>query len=182
MHESKFNVLLYADGSQQSFSAAVYTATLFMNMPNMHLTVVEVQESDDGSLGADFKWKDTWPVNPNADWMKILSDESDDVTKNQVDKILNKTNEIFTLRGQDISHQVIYCNPSITDTADALVEYETKKQFKLFIMGTRGLTSLKGLIFGCLAHSVLNKSTIPVLLIKKLSQEFIDGYCSENNS
>lgn len=181
MHNSKFNVLLYSDGSQQSFSAAVYTATLFMNMPNMHLTVVEVQQSDEDSLGPDYNWKDTWPVNRDAHWMKDLI-ESDDITKNQVNKILIKTNEIFKLNDLNINHQVIYCNPSIMDTADALVEYATKKRFKLCIMGTRGLTSLKGLIHGSLAHSVLNKSTIPVLLIKKLSQEFIDGYCSESNS
>lgn len=45
-------------------------------------------------------------------------------------------------------------------------------------MGTRGLTSLKGLIKSSLAHSVLNKSDIPVLLIKELPQEFIDRYCT----
>jgi len=180
MSGSKFNVLLYSDGSQQSFSAAVYTATLFMNMPNMHLTVVQVQESDEGSLGIQCNWKDTWPVSPTANWMKLVINESDSVVKSQYTKILNKTNEVFTLRELDVSHQVIYCNPSITDTADSLVEYATKKKFALMIMGTRGLTSLKGLIYGSLAYSVLNKSTIPVLLIKKLSQEFIDNYCSEN--
>ena len=182
MSESKFNVLLYSDGSQQSFSAAVYTATLFKNMPNMHITVVQVQESDEGSVGVEYNWKDTWPVNPTEDWMKLVIDETDSVVKNQYNQILNKTNQIFTQRGPDVSHQVIYCNPSITDTVDALLEYATKKQFQLIIMGTRGLTTLKGLIFGCLAHSVLNKSPIPVLLIKKLSQEFIDNYCSDVNS
>ena len=47
-------------------------------------------------------------------------------------------------------------------------------------MGTRGLSSLKGLIFGGLAHKVLNKSAIPVLLIKKLPQEFIDSFLSDS--
>lgn len=181
MNESKFNVLIYSDGSQQSFSAAVYTATLFKNMPNMHLTVVQVQESVESSIGAEYNWKDTWPVSPTAAWMKLVVDQSDRVVKKQYNDILNKTNEIFTQRALDISHQIIYCNPSITDTVDALLEHASKKQIKLIIMGTRGLTSLKGLIFGCLAHSVINKSPIPVLLIKKLSQEFIDNYCSDNN-
>jgi len=182
MSESKFNVLLYSDGSQQSFSAAVYTATLLKNMPNMQLTIVQVQERDEGSMGAEYIWKDTWPVSPTEEWMKLVIDESDSVVKNQYNKIINKTNEIFTKKGLDISYQVIYCNPSITETVDALLEYATKKQFMLIVMGTRGLTTLKGLIFGCLAHSVLNKATIPVLLIKKLSQEFIDNYCSVDNS
>ncbi|HZK84740.1 MAG TPA: universal stress protein [Desulfosporosinus sp.] len=181
MNESKFDVLLYSDGSQQSFSAAVYTATLSKNMPNMRLTVVQVQESDEGSVGEEYKWKDTWPVSPTADWRKLVIDESDSVGISQYNKILNKTNSIFTQSGLDVRHQVIYCNPSIPDTVEALLDYATKKQFKLIIMGTRGLTTLKGLIFGCLAHSVLNSSTIPVLLIKKLSQEFIDSYCSDDN-
>lgn len=181
MNEAKFNVLLYSDGSHQSFSAAVYTATLFKNIPNMHLTVVQVQESDEGSRAAEYNWKDIWPISPTEDWMKLVIDEADVVVKNQYNKILNKTNEIFTKRGLDVSHQVIYSNPSIADTVDALLEYATKKQIKLIIMGTRGLTTLKGLIFGCLAHSVLNKSNIPVLLIKKLSQEFIDSYCDNNS-
>lgn len=178
MQNSRFNVLLYSDGSQHSFSAAVYTATLFVNMPNMRLTVVHVKQSDDGSLEADDVWKETWPVNPNEGWMKNIIDQSDDVINNQYEKILKKTTEIISMREMSLSHQVIYCNPSITETANALVEYATKKQYKLIIMGTRGLTSLKGLIHGSLAHSVLNKSTIPVLLIKKLSNEFIEGYCS----
>jgi len=182
MNQSKFNVLLYSDGSQQSFSAAVYTATLFKNMPNMHLTVVQVQETNEGSNGADYNWKDTWPVSPTADWMKLVIDQSDNVVKNQYNEILNKTNEIFTQRGLDLSHHVIYSNPSITDTVDTLLEYATKKQFKLIIMGTRGLTTLKGLIFGCLAHSVLNRSPIPVLLVKKLPQDFIDSYCLNTDS
>jgi len=37
-------VLLYSDGTQHSFSAAVYAANLFYSIPNMQLTVLHVQE------------------------------------------------------------------------------------------------------------------------------------------
>ena len=182
MKDSKFNVLLYSDGSHQAFSAAVYCANLLRNMPNMHLTVVQVQESDEGSNGTEYSWIQTWPVSPTSEWMKRVVGGSDADTRNQYHEILIKTNQIFTERGLDVSHHVIYSNPSISDTVDALLEYVTKRSFKLIIMGTRGLTTLKGLVFGCLAHNVLNRSPIPVLLVKKLPQTFIDGYLSETNS
>ncbi|EHQ88845.1 universal stress protein [Desulfosporosinus youngiae] len=177
MSDFKFNVLLYSDGSQQAFSAAVYAANLLKNMPNMHLTIVQVQEGEDGSAGTEYRWIDTWPVSPTAEWMKRVI-ETDTNVKELYTDILTTTNGIFTERVRNVSHHVIHCNPSITDTVDALLEYAEENHFKLIIMGTRGLTTLKGLIFGCLAHNVLNRSPIPVLLIKKLPQDFIDGYCS----
>ena len=44
MNDFKFNVVLFSDGSHQAFSAAVYTATLLKKIPNMHLTIMQLQE------------------------------------------------------------------------------------------------------------------------------------------
>ncbi|MDP4126136.1 MAG: universal stress protein [Bacillota bacterium] len=180
MKDSTFNVLLYSDGSHQAFSAAVYAADLLKNMPNMHLTIVQVQESDVVSPNDKYRWIDTWPVHPTAGWMEQIINETDTDNKKQYLEILSKTNKVFTDRAKSVGHHIIYSNPSISDTVDALIDYATVNSFKLIIMGTRGLTTLKGLIFGCLAHNVLNRSPIPVLLVKKLPQEFIDTYCLEN--
>lgn len=170
----EFKVLLYSDGSAQSFSAAVYTATLLKNMPNMNLTIVQVQENAGGSLGPEYSWLDTWPATPTSEWMERVINESDSATKRQYAEILAKTKEIFSQREFNVKYQVIYASTSISDTVDAILDFATKNRTELIIMGTRGLTALKGLIFGSLAHNVLNKSGIPVLLIKKLPQEFID--------
>lgn len=180
MSESEYNVLLYSDGSHQAFSAAVYTADLLKNMPNMHLTVVQVQESDVISQEEKYRWIDTWPAHPTSGWTEKIINETDTDNKKQYLEILAKTNKIFSDRAQNVGHHVIYSNTTMSDTVDAIIDYATKNSFKLIIMGTRGLTTLKGLIFGCLAHNVLNRSPIPVLLVKKLPQEFIDRYCLEN--
>ncbi|WP_407309166.1 universal stress protein [Desulfosporosinus sp. SB140] len=177
MTDKLFKVLLYSDGSHQAFSAAVYTATLLNKMPNMHLTVVQVQESDEGAVNPEINWAENWPISPTSEWKKRVVDQSDQATKSQYEKILSRTKDIFTEREENISFQVIYCNPSISETVEALIDYATQRSFKLIIMGTRGLTTLKGLIFGCLAHNLLNRSPIPVLLVKKLPQEFIESYC-----
>jgi len=174
-----FKVLLYSDGSHQAFSAAVYTATLLMNVPNMSLTVVRVHESDEVSMETEYSWIDTWPVSPTSEWMKHVLDESDTETTSEYHKILTRTNAIFSKSELNVNHQELYSSTEISDMVDVILEYATKNSFELIIMGTRGLSSLKGLIFGSLAHTVLNKSVIPVLLIKKLPQDFIDSYLSD---
>lgn len=205
MNDSMFKVLLYSDpAADQSFSAAVYTAILLKNIPNVHLTILQVQECNDGAMGTEYSWRelkpkykryywgssveteyswrDSWPVRPNSDWMKRVLAESNLETRNQYDRILAKTNEILLKRGLNANHQILCTNINISDksdTADIIIEYATNNSFNLLIMGTRGLPALKGLISGCLAKRVLNKSPIPVLLIKKLPQEFIDSYLSD---
>ena len=68
MDNSKFKVLLYSDGSHQAFSAAVYTATLLKKIPNMSLTILQVQESDDHSIEAEYSWLELRPKNTRYYW------------------------------------------------------------------------------------------------------------------
>ena len=96
MNESKFNVLLYSDESQPAFFAVVYSAILLMNMPNMHLTVVQLKKSNDGSLGTENDWINSWPISPTSDWMKDVMGGSDSAAKTRYNEILTKTNEIFS--------------------------------------------------------------------------------------
>lgn len=170
-------VLLYSDGTKHSFSAAVYTANLFCNIPNMQLTVINIQENAEGSIKGDVNLLETWSNSTHLNWEKHLVDEADSVRRKQYSDILNKTKKIFSERGHNVQQKVIYSNYNISDTVEAILGHARNYGFELIIMGTRGLTSLKGLIHGSLAHSLLNKSEIPVLLIKKLPQEFVDRYC-----
>lgn len=207
MKDSKFKVLLYSDGSHQALSAAVYTAMLLKKTPNMHLTIVQVHEADGGSLGTDdswqelrprykryswgsskgnvYSWIDTWPVSPTSDWMKRVLDEGDPDIRKQYSEILAKTNEMYTKKVFSVKFEKLCIDYSISDKsdisqiADIIIDYATKGSFELIIMGTRGPSTLKSLIFGSLAYTVLNKSPIPVLLIKKLPQNIINSYLED---
>ncbi|AFM41283.1 universal stress protein UspA-like protein [Desulfosporosinus acidiphilus SJ4] len=182
MNDSQFNVLLYSDGSHQAFSAAVYTATLLENMPDMHLTVLRVIDNSEAPAFKAYDWTDTWPGTPTSEWMKHVLSDSDSETEREYHMILRKTNQIFFNQGYNVVHKEIYTKGSgdnaadTTHIEDVILEYAHTNCFDLIIIGTRGLSSLKGLIFGSLAHNLLTKSTIPVMLIKKLPQEFIDSY------
>lgn len=181
MTDSKsLKVLLYADGSPHSFSATVYAASLFSSLPNMQLTILHIHESVQGSIEGDYNLLETWSSNPRTDWVEHLIEDEDSDEGKEYSEILAITNKIFNKRGHNVNRQVIYSNYNIPDITEAILDYATKKHYELIIMGTRGLNSLKGLIYGSLAHNVLNKSNIPVLLIKKLPQDFIDNYCSDD--
>ena len=180
---SKFKVLLYSDGSHQAFSAAVYTATLLKNMPNMQLTIVQIHDRNQVPEGKEYSWIDTWPINPTSQWMNHALNDSDENIQKELNDILTMTNTILYKSGYDVNHQELYSNTSlsdISDTVDLILDYATQNSFGLIIMGTRGLSSLNGLVFGSLAHKLLDRSPLPVLLIKKLPQEFINSYLSES--
>ncbi|MBC2725836.1 universal stress protein [Desulfosporosinus sp.] len=178
MNDSKYKVLLYFDDSMQAFYAAVQTATLLKNMPDMHLTVVQAQEGIEDFKVTEYSWIDTkdlvnwalvrskakgaeyyWPIRSNSDWMK----------QEKYIKILSEVNELFTERAENVSHVVIYCDSSVSNTLEALYDYAARNSYNLIVIGTRGLTTLKVLILGCL----VNKSPIPMMLVKKLPQSFI---------
>ena len=169
----KFNVLLYSDESQPAIFAAIYSAMLLMKMPNMHLTVVQLKQSRDFTIGTE---SNSCPISSTSDWMGEVMGGSDTVNKTRYHEILEKTNEIFSKRVVDVSHQLIYCNPNIPDAVDALLEYTAKKPFQLIIMGAKGLSTLKSFIFGSLGHTLQNKSQIPVTLVKKIPEDFLDSY------
>lgn len=52
------------------------------------------------------------------------------------------------------------------DPVSAIIGYVHKHDIDLIIMGTRGLTSLKGMVLGSVSQKVIHLSDKPVMLIK----------------
>ena len=201
-----FKVLLYSDGSQQSLSAAVYAATLLKHMPSTELTIMQIKESNGRCMGTEYSWKelrpkpkryywsyaqgtepswtDHWPVGPRAGWLNLVSSGSDMETNSQHDMVMRKTKSIFLNRGINVKLQILCSNTNISDTsdtADLILDYAVRNSFGLIIMGEQESPASKWLNFGSLAHTVRSKSHIPVVLVKKLAQNFVDTYLLENN-
>jgi len=53
-----------------------------------------------------------------------------------------------------------------SDVASALVEYCKKIECNMIVTGTRGLTGVKKAILGSVSSALVNKSDVPVLVIK----------------
>jgi len=47
-----------------------------------------------------------------------------------------------------------------------IIDFAQKEKFDLIVMGSRGLNPIKRMILGSVANSVVNKSKIPVLVVK----------------
>lgn len=207
---NKFRVLLYSDGTQQALSATVYAATLLQKIPNMYLTIVQIQECKDKSMGtrynwlelrpkqkrfyrsssvdSDFRWVDTWKNNPSLTWVERMEEKCDWKLKNQYYRIVNKINRIFLESTDNIEYKWLLSNISFqdsfdtSDTEDLLIDYASNNRFDLIIIGTRQLTKINQLIHGNLAANVQKKSPIPVTLVKKLSEEFINDFINDSFS
>ena len=143
----------------------------------MNITVAQFQESiEDEVIASEYNLMDIWPISPNSVWLQKIIKEADDETKKQYQDILTKTNEIFSQRSNCVKHVILVAKNNIVDTAEALIDYAEKNSFDLIIIVTRGFSEVKGLLFGSFAHTVLNRAPMPVQLIKKLPQQFIDNY------
>jgi len=81
------------------------------------------------------------------------------------DEIRKKLEEkMEALRGEeDIDY---FVNVTRGDSADAIIYESNRLKSDLIIMGAHGKESIKDLFFGSTAHSVVQKSHIPVLIIK----------------
>lgn len=201
----KFKVLLYSDDSKQTLYAAAYAATLLQHMSNIHLTIVQIQEINEGIFGTEFSWKelrpkykryywgcnqgsepswiDHWPVSPKTERLYNESNEADYQPKNRQDEIqdevMRKTQGVFLKNGKNVRYQVLCSNTCISDTADTadlILDYAARNSFGLIIMGEQEPSILGRLNFRSLPHSVRSKSSIPVVLVKKLPRDFEDYY------
>lgn len=209
MDNSKLKVLLYSDGSHQAFSAAVYAATLLRSIPNMHLTILQVYEIDEGSKGVKYSWielrkkyqpyhwkcsldKDkswlnTWPAAPNTKWLKNILNGSEQEIKKTFAEILAAANNIFS-KNLNVCQQNLCLNVSCDETVstsekvEVIADYAAKNFYQLIIIGSRGPSKLNRLVFGSFSYEMLHKCAIPVVLIKKLPQEFIDSFLAETLS
>jgi nucleotide-binding universal stress UspA family protein len=47
-----------------------------------------------------------------------------------------------------------------------IIDFSQKEKFDLIVMGSRGLNPIKRMILGSVANAVVNKSKIPVLVVK----------------
>jgi hypothetical protein len=205
---NNFRVLLYSDGSPQALSASVYTASLLNNMPDMLLTIIQIQtcyEKSMGveynwlelrpkhkrfyrscSVGSEFRWVDVWKKSINLSWVERMEERHDWKYINQYYKIINKVNRIYSEKNDFVNYKLIYSNIlsaepyETTDIEDLIIDYAAKNNFNLIIIGTRELTKLNYLIYGNLAKNVQNKSKVPVILVKKLPQDFIDDFVNES--
>jgi len=153
----KLKALLYSDGSERSFSAALYAAGLMRTFPGMELTLISFIDVPRGPLGLT---RDEEEASA-----KVLSE----VTR----EIVQETKKIFDERHMRIG--AVVGRPEASTVAATITKFAGDGNYNLIIMGTKGPTDLRALVAGSLAHAVLHAAHCPVLLVKKLPAEILES-------
>lgn len=141
-------VLLPSDGSDTSMKAAVYAARLMKINPEMKLTVLVVVPEGSGFLNKDSEEKE-------------LFKKIDSAMEAKGKEILEKTISVFSNEGLKVEGVIEKGDP-----AGVIVEYAERGKYDHVIMGSRGVSELRGVVIGSVSHKVIHLVSSRVTLVK----------------
>lgn len=144
----KSNVLLPSDGSEHSLKAAAYAAMLMKKNPDMKVTVLVV-------------------VPASADLAGTKDDEKDLLIKFE-NSLMEKGKEILDMTASVFISEGLKANRVLEkgDPAGVIIEHSRQGQFDHIIMGSRGVSELRGIALGSVSHKVINLADCRVTLVK----------------
>lgn len=133
-------ILLGLDGSENSVRATEYTAHLLEHFPGSTCTMVYVDHASG----------------------KMKAEIFEEVKDEEIRASLHKAQQILRDKGLLYTTKILYSG----DTAEAICNYAKQKHFDQIVLGTRGLSNIKGIVMGSVSHKVLQLSSCPVTFIK----------------
>lgn len=136
------NILLSYDGSEHARHAAVIAAGLARLQKNPSLTLVCVGEDIPGEYQEPYRSE---TIAKRTLQCQALADEA------------------VRLIGEDVlvRRELLFGNP-----AECILNVAETNDCDLIVMGTRGLSGLRGLLLGSKAQAVVSQAKCPVLLVK----------------
>lgn len=141
-------VLLPSDGSDTSLKAAAYAARLMKLNPQKQVTVLVVIPSGRGFLSV---------TEQNGELYQKL----DAVMEEKAGEALEKTVDIFKSEGLSVSSEMEKGDP-----ARVILDYAGRGGYDHIIMGSRGVSELRGAALGSVSHKVINLALCRVTLVK----------------
>lgn len=136
------NIMLAADGSDNSIRAAREAAKLANFSDETTITIVFVKDFDRVKESASYDG----------------TRDSQDLTYRKQLKPVERV-----LREYDVPYnvQILQGEP-----ASVLIDYAHAELFDLVVIGSRGLNSFQEMILGSVSHKVMKRLSCPVLLVK----------------
>ena len=92
-------------------------------------------------------------------WGTDLPDETTDETQQLVDRYVTQLAAAGVPATGEVHQQ------RDKETGDALIDTARRHQAGLIVVGTRGRSNVKSVLLGSVAHEVVCKSTLPVLVV-----------------
>jgi len=133
----KSKVLLASDGSDTSLKAAAYASRLMKTNPQIKLTVLVVAPEESGFT------------------------ELDSAMQEKGREVLDKTLRVFASEGQNVES-----NLEKGDPAEVIIEFAERGKYDHIILGSRGVSQLRGAAIGSVSHKVIHLANCRVTLVK----------------
>ena len=139
-------ILLALDGSENSFRAAEYAASIMQYFPGSRLTIAFVD-----TLAIQIKMKGG-----------VLPADFEDMVDQGLKTSLERAEKIFAERQLPYNIKVL----EGYDVAETICDYAAEYNYEQIIMGTRGLGNIKGIVLGSVSHKVIQIAPCPVTFVK----------------
>jgi nucleotide-binding universal stress UspA family protein len=133
----KSKVLLPSDGSDTSLKAAAYASRLMKTNPDLKLSVLVVVPEGSGFSEID----------------KAMEEKGKEIMK--------KTLQSLTKEGIEVDKFIEKGDP-----ASVIIHYAERGNYDHIIMGSRGVSELRGAAIGSVSHKVINLANCRVTLVK----------------
>lgn len=145
-----YKILIATDGSKISQNAVNYVMNLLENQQkdNVEVSVISVYNSGLGSSGK--------AIIPKKEYARVI-----EYAKAQAEQAVNSIAAVLEKKG-------IKVNKSVEEGDPAQVIAKVAKSINAdqIVMGTRGLSDLKGMLMGSVSRKVVHLAHCPVVLVK----------------
>lgn len=139
-------VLVPVDGSENSLRAARYVLKMAKTHPSLEVTLLSVACFYDIRYMAE-AWVNEEQINRQCELTFAQK--------------LAEAKKIFEEEGVSVNTVLLSGDP-----AEAIISYVEKEGVDKVVMGSRGLSPFKGMIFGSVTYKVLSNVKVPVTIIK----------------
>jgi nucleotide-binding universal stress UspA family protein len=133
----KSRILLPSDGSDTSLKAAAYASRLMKTNPELKLSVIVVVPESSGFADID----------------RAMDEKGKE--------IMDKTLQGFSKEGLAVDEIIEKGDP-----AAVIINYAERGSYDHIIMGSRGVSELRGAAIGSVSHKVINLANCRVTLVK----------------
>ncbi|MDI6709975.1 MAG: universal stress protein [Bacillota bacterium] len=141
-------ILVPVDGSENALRAADFAAGLAESSPGTEVTLLHVCSGPEAcAMPGRANWfsREKWEVEIRA----------------HAEAILRRAERPFKARNLTPVTLI-----KVGDPARTIVEIAGEEGYNQIVMGSRGLSNVKGLVLGSVSHKVISLSGVPVTIVK----------------
>ena len=157
------HVLVPTDGSENAERAVRFSAQVAdrrqqaeVTVVYVHLRVTSTAHLGASMIGTEQTMQEIRPLNDEPDSEELVH------AREIVDRAVAEIKSLVTSPDVTVTGRVM-----VDDRVDAgVLRMADETKADIIVMGTRGLSPLRGAIMGSVSHALIEKATCPVLIVK----------------